>query len=117
MLAGSRTEHAMAEFSPNEQMLKVGSLADEFYLKVLREDEEPIFVSDEATLLDVWCGDVNEILKRCSQHYGIPVSLQDDLFAERFVTDRSRQRRVKYVQVAICWATFVLRRSISLWSM
>jgi hypothetical protein len=31
-------------------------------------------VSDEATLFDVWSGDVQEILDRCSAHYGVPLT-------------------------------------------
>jgi len=57
-------------------MLKIENLMDEFSLKILY-DEEPLFVSDEATLLDVWSGDVDEILERCSEHYGVPISLED----------------------------------------
>ena len=34
-------------------------------------------MSDEANLLDVWSGDVTEILDRCSAHYGVPVTLED----------------------------------------
>ena len=40
-------------------------------------DEEPLFVSDEATLWGVWMGDVDEVLERCSNYYGVPVSLEE----------------------------------------
>jgi hypothetical protein len=58
-------------------MQKVAALAEEFYLRVLRDDEEPLFVSDEATLFDVWSGDMDEVLNRCKDRYGVPVSLED----------------------------------------
>jgi hypothetical protein len=70
-------EETLAEFSSNTEMQNVAALAEEFYLSVLRDDEKPLFVSDEATLFDVWSGDMNEVLNRCSQFYGVPVSLED----------------------------------------
>jgi hypothetical protein len=70
-------EGTLAEFSSNTEMQKVAALAEEFYVSVLRDDEEPLFVSDEATLFDVWSGDMNEVLNRCKQRYGVPVSLDD----------------------------------------
>jgi hypothetical protein len=70
-------EETLAKFSPNTEMQKVAALAEEFYLAVLRDDEEPLFVSDEATLFDVWSGDMNEVLSRCKDRYGVPVSLED----------------------------------------
>jgi hypothetical protein len=38
----------LAEFSASIEMEKVAALAEEFYRNVLRDDEEPQFVSDEA---------------------------------------------------------------------
>jgi hypothetical protein len=70
-------EGTLADFSSNTEMQKVAALAEEFYLRVLRDDEEPLFVSDEATLFDVWSGDMNEVLNRCTQRYGVPLSLED----------------------------------------
>ncbi len=43
------------EFSPDVEMQRVSSEAEEFFEKVLY-DEEPLFVSDEATLWGVWMG-------------------------------------------------------------
>ena len=48
----------------------------EFFTKILYY-EEPIFISDEATIWDIWSGDLPEILSRCSLHYGIPVTKKD----------------------------------------
>jgi Zn-dependent peptidase ImmA (M78 family) len=66
----------MAEFSPSTEMSKIGALAEEFYANILY-DEEPLFVSDEATLWGVWMGDVDEVLERCSAYYGVPVSVEE----------------------------------------
>jgi hypothetical protein len=57
------------EFSSDVEMRKVSGEAQEFFEKVLY-DEEPLFVSDEATLWGVWMGDVDEVLERCSTYYG-----------------------------------------------
>jgi hypothetical protein len=66
----------LADFSPTVEIDKIGPLAEEFYRSILF-DEEPLFVSDEATLFDVWSGDIAEILDRCSAHYGVPLTLTD----------------------------------------
>jgi hypothetical protein len=66
----------MAYFSSNLEMQKIALLAEDFYKSILF-DEEPLFVSDEATLFDVWSGDMEEILERCSAYYGTPVTLED----------------------------------------
>jgi hypothetical protein len=64
------------EFSSDVEMRKVSGEAQEFFEKVLY-DEEPLFVSDEATLWGVWMGDVDEVLERCSTYYGVPVSFEE----------------------------------------
>lgn len=66
----------MLEFSPNTEMSRVSGLADELFEHVLY-DEEPLFVSDEATLWGVSMGDVDEVLERCRAYYGVPVSLEE----------------------------------------
>jgi hypothetical protein len=65
----------MANFSSDVEMQKIALLAEDFYKRILF-DEEPLFVSDEATLFDVWSGDMEEILKRCSAHYRTSVTLE-----------------------------------------
>ena len=66
----------MADFSPSIEMQKFAPLAEDFYKNILF-DEKPLFVSDEATLFDIWSGDMEEILLRCSAHYRTPVTLED----------------------------------------
>ena len=57
-------------------MNRVKVLADELCQHVLH-DEEPIFVSDEATLWGVSMSDVDEVLERVRQYYGVPLSLEE----------------------------------------
>jgi len=57
-------------------MSRVGSLTDELFEHVLY-DEEPLFVSDEATLWGVSMSDVDDVLERCRKYYGVPVSLEE----------------------------------------
>jgi hypothetical protein len=66
----------MLEFSPAKKMSQVSGLVDELFEKVLY-DEDPLFISDEATLWGVSMGDVDEVLERCRTYYGVPVSLEE----------------------------------------
>jgi len=66
----------MAEFSSNERMLEISELAEELFQHVLY-DEEPLFVSDEATIWDVSMAGPEEVIRRCSDYYGVPVSMED----------------------------------------
>lgn len=64
------------EFSSDAEMQKVSRQAQEFFEKVLF-DEEPVFVSDEATVWDVSMATGDELLERCSTYYGKVLSLED----------------------------------------
>jgi hypothetical protein len=64
------------EFASNEKTRAIPSLTEALFMHVL-SDEDPIFVGDEATLLDVSMAAPNELLKRCSEYYKTPVSLED----------------------------------------
>jgi|KBSMisStandDraft_5_1062788.scaffolds.fasta_scaffold1036059_2 hypothetical protein len=66
----------MADFSPNGEMLKVAPLVQELFENVLY-DEEPLFVSDEATLWGVSMSDVEDVLQRIRKYYGVPVTLEE----------------------------------------
>jgi hypothetical protein len=66
----------MIQFSSDDEISKIPVLLQAFLQGVLY-DEEPLFISDEATIWDVSTGPVEEILGRCSDFYGIPVSLED----------------------------------------
>jgi hypothetical protein len=66
----------VAEFSPNTEMSRVKALADELFEHVLY-DEEPIFISDEATLWGVSMSDVDAVLERVRKYYGVSLSLEE----------------------------------------
>jgi hypothetical protein len=66
----------MIEFSSNAEMQKISSEAREFFKKVLY-DEEPLFVSDEATILDVSTSTTTDLLDRCVKSYGKSLSMDD----------------------------------------
>jgi hypothetical protein len=56
------------DFSSDMEMRLLSNEVREFF-DVLY-DEEPIFVSDEATVWDVSTSPLQELLQRCSQYYG-----------------------------------------------
>ena len=66
----------MREFGLDNEISRVRYLADELFEKVLY-DEDPVFVSDEATLWDVSMSDVSDVLQRVRTHYGVPLTLEE----------------------------------------
>ena len=66
----------MVEFSSDERMRKISALAQDFFDHVL-DGEEPFFVSDEAKIWDVSTDSREELIRRCSDYAGEPVSLED----------------------------------------
>ena len=64
------------EFTSDEKMRAIQSLTDALFLHVL-SDEDPIFIGDEATMLDVSMAPADELLKRCSEYYKTSLSLED----------------------------------------
>lgn len=61
------------EFASDSNIRQIGNLVDEFRDHVLY-DEPPVFVSDDATILDVWMGELSEIKARIQSHYGTEVA-------------------------------------------
>lgn len=57
-------------------MRKVSLEAQEFFDNILSGDE-PVFVSDEATIWDVSTATADELLERCSNYYGRSLDLED----------------------------------------
>lgn len=51
-------------------MRDLGPLAEEFYATILSPDEEPGFVSDEATLLDISLAPEELPIEKIKAHYG-----------------------------------------------
>ena len=67
----------MPEFSPDVEMQKIPELTQEFFDHVLY-DEEPLFISDEATIWDVInSANSRELIDRISQYYKKPVTTAD----------------------------------------
>lgn len=64
------------EFTSDDKVRAIGGLTAELFKHVLY-DEEPIFVGDEATILDVSLASPEELQKRCSVYYKTAVSLDD----------------------------------------
>lgn len=64
------------EFSSDAEMQKIADLKREFFEHILY-DEEPVFVSDEATIWDVSMSSADDLIDRCSKYYGIPVRIED----------------------------------------
>lgn len=64
------------QFSSDAEIRKIPQLVEDFFRQVLY-DEEPIFVGDEATILDVSMAMPDELVKRCEAYYGRPVTVQD----------------------------------------
>jgi hypothetical protein len=65
------------EFSSDAEMRKIPELAREFFTLVLDGEFEPLFVSDETKIWDVSMAAPDELLRRCAEYYGVPVSLED----------------------------------------
>ncbi|HTF67439.1 MAG TPA: hypothetical protein VK638_32645 [Edaphobacter sp.] len=61
----------------DEEMERRETLALEFYKLILAPDEEPAFVSDEATLRDVSLAEDEELIRKVEDHYGHRMSRWD----------------------------------------
>jgi len=66
----------MIPFSSDLEMKKIPELTREFFEHVLY-DEEPLFVSDEATIWDVSMSTTQELISRCRKYYKKTVSVAD----------------------------------------
>ena len=64
------------EFAPDDKIRAIAPLVEEFSRHVLY-DEPPLFISDEATLLDVSMASPEELAKRCAEYYKTSVSIED----------------------------------------
>lgn len=72
-----RNSQPQIPFAADKEMQRIAPLADEFFKNILF-DEEPLFISDEATIWDVSSGpDASELSERCAKYYGVPL-LQGD---------------------------------------
>ena len=64
------------ELTPDYKTRAISVLIEEFFEHVLPE-EEPIFIGDEATILDVSMASTEELLRKCSEYYRTSVGLED----------------------------------------
>lgn len=64
------------DFVSTVEMQKISRESGEFFKNVL-PDEDPVFVSDEATIWDVSTATGGELLSRISNYYGTSLSLDD----------------------------------------
>ena len=64
------------DFAPDNNIEQLKDLVQELFDNVLY-DEEPIFISDEATIWDVSMSSPEELLSRISRYYGITISRAD----------------------------------------
>jgi hypothetical protein len=64
------------QLSSESEMQKIPELTQEFLEHVLY-DEEPLFISDEATIWDVSMSTGEELIDRISQHYKKRVTTVD----------------------------------------
>ena len=77
----------MAEFSSDERMRKISALA-----------QEPFFASDEAKIWDVSMDSPEELIRRCSEYAGEPVSLEDLKQPLRKLLPQLRAKRRNHLQ-------------------
>jgi len=64
------------EFAATDRIRAIQPLIDALFRHVLY-DEEPILISNEATIWDVSLTDPDELLRRCSEYYQTFISLDD----------------------------------------
>ena len=63
-------------FAHDDEIRKIPKLAEEFFRHIL-DDEDPLFVSDEAKIWDLTLSPATELVDRCSRYYGTTLSESD----------------------------------------
>ncbi|HEV8574918.1 MAG TPA: hypothetical protein VGR43_09445 [Dehalococcoidia bacterium] len=63
------------ELDADEQMRQRSAQFREFCEAVLDLEERPWFVSDAATVYDIYAGDIDELRRRCGRHCGVWLEL------------------------------------------
>ncbi|MGA2904076.1 MAG: hypothetical protein ABSD98_09610 [Candidatus Korobacteraceae bacterium] len=64
------------EFASDTETRRLSAEAREFFEKILW-DEQPVFVSDEATVFDISTTGPEVLSERCLRYYGTTLSAQD----------------------------------------
>lgn len=82
------------ELSVTEELKRRRERAEEFFRTVLDPADRPYFVSDEATLHDVFVGEEADIIARCEAHYGVKLGKTDFVTPVwRLLDELERKRR------------------------
>lgn len=78
----------------DKNMRRLSGMAEDFFDRILRPDEDPGFVSDEATLLDISLAPEADLIEKVYRQYGRTLtshdfrrpfwSLLQDLYEESF---------------------------------
>ncbi len=58
------------ELDSSHEMDARKPLADAFYVAAFDAEDRPFFVSDAATLYELWAGDESELIERCQDTLG-----------------------------------------------
>jgi hypothetical protein len=61
------------EFAPDSEISKRRNLAVEFFKVALDPEEHPWFISDEASIYDIYAGDENDLVAKCKSYYGVDI--------------------------------------------
>lgn len=67
----------MVEFARTDEIKKIPDLIKDLFEYVLYEQGPNIWISDEATILDISIATPDEVLVRVIKHYGKPVTAAD----------------------------------------
>jgi hypothetical protein len=67
----------MINLADDAHMRGLATLAEEFYENILRPDEEPGFVSDDASLLDISLAPEEVLISKIETHYSRTVTASD----------------------------------------
>jgi hypothetical protein len=68
------------EYADDSEMQRRAATADEFYrvIGLVEGEDWPFFVSDEATIYDIWVGtDEGHVVERAKARYGVTLRSED----------------------------------------
>jgi hypothetical protein len=81
------------EFAGATEINKRRQQAAEFFRAILDPEEQPHFVSDEATLHDLSSNEEDELINRCIEHYGVVLEPKDFALPVWKLLDHLEKRR------------------------
>ena len=59
------------QFGSTREMIKREKIAKDFYNKLMHPDDQPIFVTDEASFYAVYTGNISEAINIIHKEYGV----------------------------------------------